>query len=95
MHLASGTNVAFVKEEAGLLGLTPFFDDNTHGALADHKAFSKAMIIERILADNKIDSASLIGFGDGYVEISNILEAGGLEIAVASDEAGRSGKPNE
>ena len=95
LHLASGTDEVFVKEEAGWLGLTPFFGDHTHGALADHKAFSKAMVIERILEENKIDGASLIGFGDGYVEIQNIREAGGLAIAVASDEAGRSGKPDE
>ena len=95
LHLASGTDEGFVKEEAELLGLTPFFGNHIHGALADHKAFSKAMVIERILAENKIDGASLIGFGDGFVEIQNIRAAGGLAIAVASDEAGRSGKPDE
>ena len=95
LHLASGTDDAFVKEEARLLGLSPFFGNHIHGALADHKDFSKAMVIDRILASNKIDGAALIGFGDGYVEIQNIREAGGLAIAVASNEAGRSGRPNE
>jgi phosphoglycolate phosphatase-like HAD superfamily hydrolase len=95
LHLASGTDEAFVSEEAGLLGLDPFFGDHIHGALDDHKAFSKAMVIERILMENRIDGAQLVGFGDGYVEIQNIREAGGLAIAVASDEAGRSGKPDE
>ena len=95
LHLASGTDELYVREEAELLGLTSFFGDHIHGALADHKAFSKAMVIERILAENKIDGASLIGFGDGFVEIQNIREAGGLAITVASDEAGRSGKPDE
>jgi len=95
LHLASGTDEAFVREEAGLLGLDPFFGDHIHGALDDHKAFSKAMVIERILTENRIDGAQLVGFGDGYVEIQNIREAGGLAIAVASDEAGRSGKPDE
>ncbi len=95
LHLASGTDEAFVREEAGLLGLHPFFGNHIHGALADHKAFSKAMVIERILTENRIAGAQLIGFGDGYVEIQNVREAGGLAIAVASDEAGRSGKPDE
>ena len=77
------------------MSLDPFFGDHIHGALDDHKAFSKAMVIERIMAENRIDGARLVGFGDGYVEIQNIREAGGLAIAVASDEAGRSGKPDE
>jgi hypothetical protein len=29
----------------------------------------------------------LLSFGDGYVEIQNTKEAGGLAVAVASDEA--------
>jgi len=29
----------------------------------------------------------LLSFGDGYVEIENTKEAGGLAVAVASDEA--------
>ncbi len=95
LHLASGTDEVFVKEEAGLLGLDPFFGDHIHGALDDHKAFSKAMVIEHIQMENRIDGAQLVGFGDGYVEIQNIRETGGLAIAVASDETGRSGKPDE
>jgi len=95
LHLASGTDEAFVREEVELLGLTPFFGDRIHGAQDNYKAFSKAMVIERILTTNKIEGAQLVGFGDGYVEIQNIREKGGLAIAVASDEEGRSGKPDE
>jgi len=36
----------------------------------------------------------LLGFGDGYVEIENVKSVGGLAVAVATDEAGRSGKPD-
>ena len=95
LHLASGTDEHFVKEESALLGIDQFFGDNIHGALDNHRAFSKAMVIGRILIENQIDGTSLIGFGDGYVEIENIREVGGTAIAVASDEAGRSGKPDE
>ena len=35
-----------------------------------------------------------MGFGDGYVEIQNVKAVGGTAVAVASDEAGRSGKPD-
>ena len=52
------------------------------------------MVIERILNENRIPGEVLLGFGDGYVEISNIKQAGGVAVAVASDEAGRSGQPD-
>ena len=51
-------------------------------------------MIERILRENAVDGASLLGFGDGYVEIQNIKAVGGVAVAVASDEAGRSGRPD-
>ena len=51
-------------------------------------------MIERILRENQLDGASLLGFGDGYVEIQNVKAVGGTAIAVASDEAARSGKPD-
>ncbi len=52
------------------------------------------MVIERILRENDVDGDALLGFGDGYVEIENIKAAGGIAVAVASDEAGRSGRPD-
>ena len=58
------------------------------------RTFSKAMVIERILAENKVDGTELLGFGDGYVEIHNIKAVAGTAVAVASDEAGRSGRPD-
>ncbi len=87
LYLASGTDEAFVKEEAGLLGLTRFFGPRIYGALDDYKQFSKKMVIERILRENRIPGEQLLSFGDGYVEIENTKEAGGLAVAVASDEA--------
>ena len=54
------------------------------------------MVIERILSENRIAGAQLLAFGDGYVEIENTKEAGGLAVAVASDEANNgSGKMDE
>ena len=37
--------------------------------------------------ENQISGDRLLAFGDGYVEIQNTKEAGGLAVAVASDEA--------
>ena len=45
------------------------------------------MVIDRIIAENAIKGEQLLSFGDGYVEIQNTKEVGGLAVAVASDEA--------
>jgi phosphoglycolate phosphatase-like HAD superfamily hydrolase len=94
LYLASGTDEAYVLEEAKLLGLDEHFGPHIYGAPDDYKSFSKAKVIERILTKNRVDGSSLLGFGDGYVEIQNVKAVGGVAIAVASDEAGRSGKPD-
>jgi phosphoglycolate phosphatase-like HAD superfamily hydrolase len=87
LYLASGTDKGFVKQEAELLDLTRYFGRHIYGALDDYKQFSKKMVIERILRENRIPGDQLLSFGDGYVEIQNTKEVGGLAVAVASDEA--------
>lgn len=87
VYLASGTDEIFVKEEADLLDLTRYFGSRIYGAQDDYKTFSKQMVIERIIRENQIEGEHLLSFGDGYVEIQNTKEAGGLAVAVASDEA--------
>lgn len=87
LYLASGTDEQFVKQEAELLGLTAYFGEHIYGALDDYKNFSKKMVIDRILKENNISGGNLLSFGDGYVEIENTKEVGGLAVAVASDEA--------
>jgi len=84
MYLASGTDEVFVKQEAEMLDLTRFFGKHIYGALDDYKQFSKKMVIERILRDNQIQGAQLLSFGDGYVEIENTKDVGGLAVAVAA-----------
>lgn len=92
LYLASGTDEKYVREEARLLTLDRYFGGHIYGAIDDYRAFSKQMVIDRIRAENHIDGAQLLGFGDGYVEIENVKSSGGIAVAVASDEAGRSGK---
>jgi phosphoglycolate phosphatase-like HAD superfamily hydrolase len=87
LYLASGTDEPFVNREAELLGLTSYFGSHIYGALDDYKQFSKKMVIDRILRENKVPGDQLLSFGDGYVEIENTKEVGGLAVAVASDEA--------
>jgi phosphoglycolate phosphatase-like HAD superfamily hydrolase len=92
IYLASGTDQAYVDEEAEMLGLNRYFGKHIYGAIDDYKNFSKAMVIERILAENKVDGSQLLGFGDGYVEIQNVKAVAGTAVGVASDEAGRNGR---
>ena len=87
LYLASGTDERYVKEEAALLDIARYFGPRIYGALDDYKRFSKKMVIERILRENRIPGERLLSFGDGYVEIENSKEVGGVAIAVASDEA--------
>jgi phosphoglycolate phosphatase len=94
LYVASGTDEPHVLDEIRLLGLDRYFGRHVYGAKDDYKTFSKAQVIERILRENDLKGGSLLGFGDGYVEIRDVKAAGGIAVAVASDEAGRSGKPD-
>jgi len=87
LYLASGTDEAYVIQEARLLRVDHYFGSRIYGALDDYKQFSKKIVIERILQENRIPGHQLLAFGDGYVEIQNTKEAGGMAVAVASDEA--------
>lgn len=86
LYLASGTDDAYMKEEARLLGVTPYFDGGVYGALDDYKSFSKAILIQRIIASAEARGEEFLGFGDGYVEIENVKQVGGVAVGVASDE---------
>jgi len=91
LYLASGTDEKYVKQEAALLQLTDYFNGGIYGAQDDYKKFSKAIVIQKIIADNNLVGTELIGFGDGYVEIENVKAVGGFAVGVASDETNRAG----
>ncbi len=91
LYLASGTDLKYVRREAELLGLAPYFGEHIYGALDDYQNFSKQMIVERILREHGLHGEELLGFGDGFVEIEEIKKYGGCAVAVASDEADRRG----
>jgi phosphoglycolate phosphatase-like HAD superfamily hydrolase len=91
LYLASGTDLKYVRREAGLLGLTPYFGEHIYGALDDYQNFSKKLVIERILREHGLRGEELLGFGDGFVEIEEVKRAGGVAVAVASDEVTRQG----
>src|SRR5262249_44505433 len=54
LYLASGTDVAFVRREAELLGLSHYFGQHIYGALDDYQNFSKKMVVERIVRENNL-----------------------------------------
>ena len=91
LYLASGTDEVYVREEARLLGLDPYFEDRIYGAVNDYRSFSKEAVIRQLLEEKVSDPKQLIGFGDGYVEIENLVRHGGLAVGVASDEQKRDG----
>src|SRR5262249_1419680 len=45
LYLASGTDLKYVRREADLLGLTPYFGEHVYGALDEYRNFSKKMVI--------------------------------------------------
>lgn len=90
-YLASGTDLPYVLDEAAALKIDHYFDGGISGALDDHQRFSKAMIIGGILADHNLHGPGLVAFGDGYVEIENTVEVGGIAVGAATDEVRREG----
>ena len=91
LYLASGTDEHYVFEEAGLLGITKFFNGGIYGAIDDYKLFSKSMVIKGIIKSNKLEGHELVGFGDGYVEIKNVKEVEGFAVGLATNEKEREG----
>ncbi len=91
LYLASGTDEPYVLDEARALQVDGFFGDHIYGALDDYKRFSKAMIINRIIETHRLSGPEFLAFGDGYVEIENAKDVGGIAVGVATDEARREG----
>jgi len=86
MYLASGTDQPYMRREADLLDISRYFDGGVYGALDDYKSFSKAILIQRILSSAECRGEEILGFGDGYVEIQNVKQVGGVAVGVATDE---------
>lgn len=92
--MASGTELADVQREAGILGLDGFFEGRIHGPVHNDPHFSKQRVIEQLVLDNRTTGSRVVAFGDGPAEILAVRTVGGLAIGVASDEIERSGRIN-
>jgi phosphoglycolate phosphatase len=86
LYLASGTDHENVVEEAKLLEVYDYFDGGVFGALDDLSKFSKALLVKQIVESSEYKGEEFLGFGDGYVEIEVVKQAGGVAVGVASDE---------
>lgn len=86
LYLASGTDEEYMKEEARLLDVDQYFDGGVYGALDDHKAFSKGILIRRIIDSAEFRGEEFLAFGDGYVEIEEVKKVGGVAVGAATAE---------
>ena len=50
------------------------------------RSFSKRILVQRILRLPEVEGDHLLGFGDGYVEIEEVKQVGGVAVGVATDE---------
>jgi len=86
MFLASGTDQEYMREEARLLDVAKHFNGGVFGALDDYRSFSKKILIQQVISSANCRGEEFLGFGDGYVEIENIKEVGGVAVGVATEE---------
>jgi phosphoglycolate phosphatase len=86
MYLASGTDQVYMRKEARLLDVDRYFAGGVFGALDDYKSFSKKILIQQLIAKAECKGGEFLGFGDGYVEIENVKEVGGIAVGVATAE---------
>jgi len=91
LYLASGTDHADVVAESQALGYADLFNGGIYGATGDIDNCSKKMVLDRIMAENRLSGPELAVFGDGPVELRECRKRDGIAIGVASDEIRRHG----
>ena len=95
LYLASGTDKEDVFTESDKLGYAEFFNGGIYGSENDIAKYSKKMVVDRIIRENDLHGDELVVFGDGPVEIREVVRAGGISLGVASDEVRRYGLNKE
>jgi phosphoglycolate phosphatase-like HAD superfamily hydrolase len=84
--LASGTDHEPLIEEAGLLGIAPYFSLGIFGALPPPALFTKDLLVDRLISDGLCRGEELLAIGDGPVEVAAARRVGGVAVGVAGDE---------
>ena len=95
LYLASGTDRDDVLREAEILGYKNLFDGGIYGSVGDIKKYSKKIIIDKIISQNKLKGNELLVTGDGPVEIKECNKYNGIAVGIASDEIRRYGLNEE
>jgi len=92
LHLASGTDVEDVRQEAEALGYASMFEGRIYGGVGDVTKEAKRIVLDRILSDiGAANVTQVVTFGDGPVEIRETRKRGGLTVGIDSDEVRRYG----
>lgn len=91
LYLASGTDVADVKDEAKAMGYADLFDGGIYGAIGRVDVEAKREVMDRIQREHQLEGRSLVVFGDGPVEIREGRRRGAACVGVGSLEASRHG----
>jgi phosphoglycolate phosphatase-like HAD superfamily hydrolase len=86
MYLASGTDEQYMRAEADLLDVSRYFAGGVYGARDNYQSFSKGILVARIVSSAGFRGDHLLAFGDGYVEIEEVKNAGGVAVGVATAE---------
>ena len=95
LYLASGTDRDDVINEAKVLGYSDLFEGEIHGAVGDVSKYSKRMVIDKIIKENRLNGYELLVTGDGPVEIKECHKFEGIAMGIASDEVRRYGLNSE
>jgi rfaE bifunctional protein kinase chain/domain len=91
IYLASGTDLDDVSYEAKVLGYSEVFNGGIYGSVGDSAAFSKKMVIAKIMTENNLHGSELLVVGDGPVEMRESRKRDGLALGIASNEVQRFG----
>ena len=85
MYVFSGTDRDDVRNEAGKLGVAPFFQE-IWGAIPSVEEYSKEKVIRELIAQHDLHGTEVLAIGDGPVELRNVKEHGGVALGICSDE---------
>lgn len=92
--ISSGTELAHVRYETGVLELDGFFGSRIYGPINNDPHFSKQQVLEMLIAEHGLSGEEIACIGDGPAEMQAARAVGGLALGVASDEINRSGHMN-
>ncbi|MBX9628724.1 MAG: hypothetical protein K2X82_33330 [Gemmataceae bacterium] len=91
LYLASGTDLAAVRHEAGLLGVLTPFGRHVYAPADNDPTFTKGQVVDDLVRSLGLRPGELLGFGDGVAECYEVKRAGGVMVGVASVEHGQTG----